>query len=67
MNLQITVNEATPTTPTPTPGNWQVAATYTGVSSPQTFGPFGSREAAEQCAVALAAKTNVLGVTITEV
>jgi len=32
-----------------------------------TFGPFGSREAAEECVIALAARDNIKSATIQEI
>lgn len=34
MNLSIVVNEATTTSPPPTPGNWQVTAHFNGSEQP---------------------------------
>ena len=64
MNLNITVNESGNCTPS-TPGSFQVRAFYDGQQDAgHEFGPFSTREAAEQCANTLAGRDDVASVVI---
>lgn len=67
MNFNLTVNEAEcspPTCPT-TPGTYQVRAFYEAQQdSGHTFGPFSTKEKAEQCALVLAGRSDVESVTV---
>lgn len=61
MIFNLTVNEGScPPAPAPTPGTYHVRAFYTETDSGHLFGPFGTREAAEQCATVLAARSGVI-------
>jgi len=64
MNLNVTVNEAAPSPPASTPGNYQVRARYTETDAGHIFGPFSTKETAEQCAVTLAARDGVINATV---
>jgi hypothetical protein len=66
MNLQITVNEAASTPPPNTPGTFHVRAHYTETDAGHLFGPFATKEAAENCATVLAAREGVVKATIEE-
>lgn len=65
MNLNITVNESGGST-TQTPGTFYVRAHFNETDSGHLSGPFGTREAAEQCATVLAARPGTLKVGIEE-
>ncbi len=63
MNFNLTVNE--PAAPPPsTPGTFNVRAFYNETDAGHLFGPFSTKEAAEQCVLALAARAGVINVTI---
>jgi hypothetical protein len=66
MNLNLTVNEAECSTPCPaTPGTYQVRAFYESQQdSGHTYGPFSTKEKAEECALVLAGRTDVESVTV---
>lgn len=63
MNLNLTVNEGGSSPPV-TPGTFNVRAFYSETDAGHLFGPFGTREAAEQCAVVLAGREGVIKVII---
>jgi hypothetical protein len=66
MNLNITVNEAGQSAPV-TLGTYHVRAFYVGQQdSGHLFGPYGTRQAAEQCALVLSGRANVEKATIEE-
>lgn len=67
MTLQIIVNEAAASAPPSTPGNFQVRAFYTETDAGHVFGPFSTKETAEQCAVTLAARPGVLRAVVESV
>lgn len=66
MNLNITVNESGESS-TQTPGIYNVRAFYDEVSAGHLFGPFGTREQAEECALVLAGRTGVVRAVVEEV
>ncbi len=59
MNLNVTVNEGCPSAPS-TPGTYNVRAHYNETDAGQLFGPFGSRERAEECLLVVAARPDVI-------
>lgn len=63
MNLNVTVNEAASSPPS-TPGTFHVRAFYSETDAGHLFGPFGTREAAEECALNLAARPGVIAATV---
>lgn len=60
MTLNLTINEASGTTPSSTPGTYNVRAKYTETDAGHVFGPFSTREKAEECLVTLSARTGVI-------
>ena len=64
MALNLTVNENAAPAPAVTPGAFQVRAFYTETDAGHVFGPFSTKESAEQCAVTLAARSGVISATV---
>lgn len=49
-----------------TPGTFTVQVEYGTAGTPQTFGPFATRESAERCVHVLAGRSDVRNATIQE-
>lgn len=61
MNLNVSVYETgSPAPPASTPGTFNVRAFYTETDAGHLYGPFSTREKAEECAVTLSARTDVV-------
>lgn len=56
VNTTVNVNDGPATN---TPGSYSVKAHYTDVDAGSAFGPFSTREQAEQCLLVVAARTDV--------